>query len=164
MRRNRFLTPCWTNSKGGEKLEGRGWGRGRERPPARKLAFSSSPSLVDGKYWLAPWMGMSIKICQPSNSPTTAGAAMWWKNVFVFRFYQCFAKCNGKDQPKGRTETCGERNAVWHLGFARDVLASFTDWPFSKSFANVLGGQIVTACVLVVFPLRDRSIWLQRSH
>ena len=44
MRRIRFLAPCWTNSKGGEKLEGRGWGRGRERPPACKLAFSSSPS------------------------------------------------------------------------------------------------------------------------
>ena len=28
----------------------------------------------------------------------------------------------------------------------------------SKSFASVLGGQIVTACVLVVFPPRDRSI------
>ena len=68
---------------------------------------------------------MSIKICQPSNSRTTAGAAMRWKNVFVFRFYQCFAKCKWKDQPKGKTETCGERNAAWQLGFARDVLALF---------------------------------------
>ena len=50
---------------------------------------------------------------------------MWWKNVFVFIFYQCFAKCKCKDQPKGRTETCGERNAVWQLGFARDALALF---------------------------------------
>ena len=45
MRRIRFLAPCWTNSKGGEKLEGRGWGRGQERPPACKLAFFISASL-----------------------------------------------------------------------------------------------------------------------
>ena len=55
----------------------------------------------------------------------TAGAAMWWKNVFVFRFYQCFAKCKWKDQPKGKTKTFGERNAVWQLGFARNVLTLF---------------------------------------
>ena len=59
--------------------------------------------------------------------------------MFVFRFYQCFAKCKWQDQPKGRTNTCGERNAVWQLVFARDVLTLFpTGHAFSKSFASVL--------------------------
>ena len=40
-------------------------------------------------------------------------------------FYQCFVKCKWEGQTKGRTETCGERNAVWQLGFARDILTLF---------------------------------------
>ena len=36
-----------------------------------------------------------------------------------------FCEMQMEDQPKGRTNTCGERNAVWQLGFARDVLALF---------------------------------------
>ena len=39
---------------------------------------------------------MSIKICQPSNSRTTAGAAMWWKNVFVFNSINVLRNANGK--------------------------------------------------------------------
>ena len=107
---------------------------------------------------------MSIKICQPSNSRTTAGAAMWWKNVFVFRFYQRFAKCKWKDQPKGRTETCGERIAVWQLGFARDVLALFPTGHLarvSQAFRKRSGranSYSRTVCVLVVFSLRYRSL------
>ena len=50
MRRIRFLAPCWTNSKRGEKLERRGQGRGRERPPARTLAFFISASLYKQNY------------------------------------------------------------------------------------------------------------------
>ena len=69
-----------------------------------------------------------------------------------------FCEMQMNDKPKGRTEICCERNAVWHLGFARDVLPLFPTGHLSKSFASVLGGQIVTACVLVVLPLRDRSI------
>ena len=36
-----------------------------------------------------------------------------------------FCEMQMKDQPKGRAEACGERNTVWQLGFARDVLALF---------------------------------------
>ena len=63
-------------------------------------------------------------LSQPSNSRTTAGDVVE-ECVFVFRFYQSFTKCKWKDHLEGRTETCGERNAVWQLGLGRDVLALF---------------------------------------
>ena len=94
----------------------------------------------------------------------TAGAAMRWKNVFVFRFYQCFAKCKCKDHSKVRTETCGERNPVWQLGFARDVLALYPTGHLarvSQAFRKRSGRENSysrSACVLVVFSLRYRAI------
>ena len=98
MRRIRFLAPCWTwNLKGGEKLEVWGWGRGGERPPAWKLAFSSSPSAGGREILIGSLTVMSIKICQPSNSHTTAGAAMWWKNVCLYLILSMFLRnANGK--------------------------------------------------------------------
>ena len=43
------------------------------------------------------------------------------------------------------------------LDFARDVLALFPTGHLARVLQAfwLLGGQIVTACVLVVFPLRD---------
>ena len=95
---------------------------------------------------------MSIKICQPSNSRTTAGAAMWWKNVCLYLdSINILRNANGKINLHVKEEL---KPVVKEMLFG----SSGSDWPFSKSFASVLGGQIVTACVLVVFPLRDRSI------
>ena len=40
-------------------------------------------------------------------------------------FLSVFCEMQMKDHPEGRTETFGERNAVWQLGFGRDLFLLF---------------------------------------
>ena len=99
---------------------------------------------------------MSIKICQPSNSRTTAGVAMWWKNVCLYLdSINVLRNANGKINLKVEQKLVVKEMLFGSSGLPEMFLLFFR---LAKSFASVLGGQIVTACVLVAFPLRDRSI------
>ena len=45
--------------------------------------------------------------------------------MYLYLDSTVFCEMQMEDHPEGRTDTCGERSAVWQLGFGRDVLAVF---------------------------------------
>ena len=91
-------------------MEWRGWGRGGERPPARKLAFSSSPS-AGGREILIGSLTVNVNQNLSAESFSHDGRlAMLWKNVYLCIFRFC--EMQMEEYPEGRTETGGERNAV----------------------------------------------------
>ena len=77
---------------------------------------------------------------------------------------------NVKINLKEEQKHCGERNAVWQFGLARDVLALFPTGHLervSQAFrkrSERANSYSRRACVLVVYSFRYCSIWLQRSH
>ena len=62
---------------------------------------------------------MSIKICQPSNSRTTASDVVEEIRMCIC-VYLDFAKCKWNSILKEE-----QKHAVWQLGFCRNILALF---------------------------------------
>ena len=92
-----------------------------------------------------------------SNSRTTAGAAMWWKMCLYLDSINVLRNANGKINLKEEQKLV-VKEMLFGISGLPEMFLLFFRLAIWQEFRKRSGRQIVTACVLVVLPLRDRSI------